>query len=104
MALDDVSSSGSDFEAYSEFRFLLLGEAIGNVLGVARHVELVYDPYSRARSVLTVSSLLRSEPSLASIRGRGLRGGSGERQLISMKLFRKGDEAVEIAPPIKDRG
>lgn len=82
---------------------MLLGEAIENVLGVARHVELVYDPYSRARSVLTVSPLLRCEPSLADVGGRDLRGVTGERQLISMKLFRNGDEAVEIAPPIKDR-
>ena len=82
---------------------MLLGEAIESVLGVARHVELVYDPYSRARSVLIVSPLLRSVPSLADVGGRGLRGVTGERQLSSMKLFRKGDEAVEIAPPIKDR-
>ncbi len=63
----------------------------------------MYDPYSRARSVSTMSPLLRSEPSLADAGGRDLRGVTGERQLISMKLFRKGDEAVGIAPPIKDR-
>ncbi len=38
-----MSSSGSDFERNSNFWFLLLGEAIENVLGVVRHVELVYD-------------------------------------------------------------
>jgi hypothetical protein len=81
----------------------LLGEANENVLGVARYVELVYDPYSRARSVSTKSPLPRSEPSLVDVGGRDLRGVTGDRQLISMKLFRKGDAAVEIAPPMKDR-
>lgn len=41
VALDEVSSSESDFEGYIDFEFLLLGEANENVLGVARYVELV---------------------------------------------------------------
>lgn len=81
---------------------MLVGEASENVLGVARYVELVYDPYSRARSVLTKSPPPRSEFSLAEDGSRDLRGVTGDRQLISMKLFRKGDAAVEIAP-MKDR-
>jgi hypothetical protein len=41
VALDEVSSSESDFEGYKDFELLLLGEAIENVLGVARYVEFV---------------------------------------------------------------
>jgi hypothetical protein len=101
VALDEVPSYEGDFKGYNAFGSLLPGEGIENVLGVARYVELVYDPYSRARSVLTNSPLAFSEPSL--VVGRNLRGVTGDRQLISMKLFLKGDAAVEMASPMKDR-
>ena len=41
VALDEESSSDSGLEGYSAFGFLLLGELIANVLGVAKYVELV---------------------------------------------------------------
>jgi len=41
VALGDVSSSESDFDRYGDFEFWLLGDAMENVLGVARYVELV---------------------------------------------------------------
>jgi hypothetical protein len=40
--------------------------------------------------------------SLVEVEGRDLRGVTGDRQLISMKVFLNGDAAVEIAPPMKD--
>jgi hypothetical protein len=52
---------------------------------------------------LTKSPLPRSDgASLADVEGRDLRGVTGDRQLISMKVFLKGDAAVEIALPMKD--